>query len=137
MSLKGRCRYLLTESNKLKGNGDISYVQYDILKELILSLDSELYNLSTQVTLKDRVSKYTRQIYDSLFEDTSLEKAHIIATTYAQELTESDKRALVYGEVDFDSFSEVLKVAATGMKRCHNFVDLGHGTGRAVFAVIL
>ena len=69
------------------------------------------------------------------FEGLSLEKAHIIATTYAEELSEADTRALVYGEVDFDSFAEVLRAATIGIKRCYTFVDLGHGTGRAVFVV--
>ena len=135
MSTKDKCRYLLTLAKKLKLDCDISCIQFDILKELILSLDSELYANPNAASVRDRISKYTRQMYDALFEDISLEKAHIIATTYAEELSEADTRALVYGEVDFDSFAEVLRAAILGMKRCENFVDLGHGTGRAVFVV--
>lgn len=135
MSNQDKCRYLLTAAKKLKLDGDISWLQYDILKEMILSFDDDLYADPSLATTKYRLSKYTRQLYDALFENLSLEKAHIIATTYADEISDADTRALVYGEVDFESFAEVLHAATSNTKRCCKFVDLGHGTGRAVIVV--
>jgi hypothetical protein len=40
------------------------------------------------------------------------------------------------GEIDFDSFSEVLRVAMRQLQTRHKFVDLGHGIGKAILAAV-
>jgi hypothetical protein len=42
-------------------------------------------------------------------------------------------QSLIYGEVDFDAFSEVLELTQCSNHR--KFYDLGSGMGRAVFVV--
>ena len=79
-----------------------------------------------------------KELYDILYDNITLERAHILATTYVDEINErDDTRALVYGEIEFDSFSEVLKVATDNIKNLNKFVDLGHGIGRAVIVVFI
>ncbi len=174
MSQKEVIKSLLLLGNSLRDCEGISSVQYSFFKELIFSLDYELFHLissSTSITssststelltsfsknssssssilttsksisslsetkIKERILKYTRQLYDALFETITLEKAHIIATTYADEVNEADTRALVYGEIDFESFAEVLRVATENLSKKQKFIDLGHGIGRAVIVV--
>lgn len=137
MAHKDKCKFLLLNAKKLKERNQISSTQYNLLKELIFSFDEELYECSCSSTVKERIDRYTRYVYDDLFEGLSLERAHIIATTYADELSEGDTRALVYGEVDFDSFAEVLRCATDGIARSKKFIDLGHGIGRAVIVASL
>jgi hypothetical protein len=138
--LKESCKYLLVTATNLLQSREISLLQYLLLKELIFSYDHELYSTrQTSQHILEHILQYTKKLYEVLFQDLTLEHAHIIATTYADELSESmsvDTRALVYGEIDFDSFIEVLSVATDGLGRMNKFIDLGHGIGRAVLVVL-
>lgn len=50
-------------------------------------------------------------------------------------------QSLVYGEVDFWSFYDVIKVAVAGIDTSKGkglkFYDLGSGSGKALFAAVL
>jgi len=90
--------------------------------------------------------KYSSSILQNLFDTSySLEEAHVIASNsqfinnkdyindddYGRNM--SEVKSLVYGEVEYDSFVEILMVANQGLeKRTSKFVDLGHGTGKAL-----
>jgi hypothetical protein len=90
--------------------------------------------------------KYSSSILQNLFDVSySLEEAHVIASNsqfinnkdhindddYGRNM--SEVKSLVYGEVEYDSFVEILMVANQGLeKRTSKFVDLGHGTGKAL-----
>ena len=42
----------------------------------------------------------------------------------------------ITGEIEFDSFAEVLRVAMRQLKSRKKFVDLGHGIGKAIMAAV-
>lgn len=138
-SVKDSCKYFLVTATNLYQSHEISPLQYDLLKELIFSYDSDLYSSShTRAHVHQYIVRYTKKLYDLLFLNLTLEHAHILATTYADEVAENltiDTRALVYGEIEFDSFIEVLNVATDGLQTFHKFIDLGHGIGRALIVV--
>lgn len=137
MNLQNKCKYLLITSNNLKNNNEISLKEYNLLKELIFSFNSSLYSYNNINDIKLYLNNYIHQLYNALYENLTLERAHILATTYVDEINDTDTRALVYGEVDFESFAEVLKVATDNLKNYNKFIDLGHGIGRAVIVVSL
>lgn len=138
-SLKENCKYLLITATNLFQSREISSVQYDLLKELVFSYDADLYSTQhTSAHIQQYILRYTKKIYELLFQNLTLEHAHILATTYADEVADNltiDTRALVYGEIEFDSFVEVLAVATDGLQRFQKFIDLGHGIGRAIIVV--
>jgi hypothetical protein len=139
-NLKESCKYLLVTAKNLLTTNEISSIQHTFLKELIFSYDEGLYaSLHTTTQVQEYLLQYTKKLYLALFEHLTLEQAHIIATTYADEMSDSttDPRALVYGEIEFDSFAEVLKVATDGLSQQQKFIDLGHGIGRAVIVAAL
>jgi hypothetical protein len=139
-SVKDSCKYLLVTAKNLFTTNEISSIQHTFLKELIFSYDEGLYSSHhTTTQVQEYLLQYTKKLYLALYEHLTLEQAHIIATTYADEMNDStaDPRALVYGEIEFDSFAEVLKVATDGLQRQQKFIDLGHGIGRAVIVAAL
>lgn len=140
-SQRGRIKEALSLAHDLRRESAFNAVQYDLCKEIILTQrDTKIlkceYTLSSKL-LEDEVHCFAKQLFEKIFENCTLDSAHIIATNYTDEIDEADTQSLVYGEVDFDSFAEVLRVATSGIARQRKFVDLGHGTGRAIVAVII
>lgn len=160
MNLKEKYKSLLISSYKLLQNNEISHLQHILLKELLFSsstsisssttsissississsseLYSSLFNCLNLNDIKIFLNLYIYNLYSSLYFNLTLEKAHILATTYIDEINETDTRALVYGEIEYDSFKEVLYEATNNLKNMKKFIDLGHGIGRAVLVVII
>ena len=138
-SRRGRIKEALSLAHDLRRETAFNAVQFDLCKEIILTqYDTKIlkheYTLSSKL-LEEEVYCFAKQLFEKIFENCTLDSAHIIATNYTDEIDEADTQSLVYGEVDFDSFAEVLRAATSGITRQRKFVDLGHGTGRAIVAV--
>ncbi|OQS00826.1 calcineurin-like phosphoesterase [Thraustotheca clavata] len=73
----------------------------------------------------------TFKLFDSLYLDCTLEKGKEISRKERQEHELLHEKSLVYGEVDYLAFLDVL--SKVPIKPGMIFYDLGSGTGRAVF----
>ena len=137
MSLKNKCKYFLKIAYSLKENHEISNLLFYSFKDLIFSYNSTLFLIENEEKneIISFLLNYLHNCYELLYEDLTLERAHILATSYVDEMNDTDTRALVYGEIDFISFTEVLKVATDNLYNYKKFIDLGHGIGRAVIVV--
>lgn len=117
------------------------------LKDLALREDEELVQCVVGSNSKDLLSAVTniahgeaKRIMNELFKNETLEHTHLLASMGSAMMIKSsgyDSQALVYGEVDFGPFVEVLQEALKGIKRAIKFVDLGHGIGRAAIVAAL
>jgi hypothetical protein len=103
MDSQYQCRNFLAAAHLLRGDDDMSPLQIDLLKDLALSHDQQLYKCEDLTSIKMYIDKFTRANFDALFEHLPLEASHSIATTNAAEFTRhipTDTRQLVYGKLD-------------------------------------
>ena len=111
---------------------------------------SEARNLETLMALYDQMEAFAltqaRCRLGAFFTDNSLLDAHQRASHGSSELlllsagdgqAGSDASSLIYGEIEFASFSEILGIAMTGLQRKAKFVDLGSGIAKAVLWIAL
>jgi hypothetical protein len=110
---------------------DIS-AQY--MKEVI-TWDRCLYSILHVVNTKSL--EYNHLIYTELFRhiDTDAAKSLASKSVAAMGLSVTTHTELVYGEIDFHSFASILE--RVNPKRGSVFVDLGHGTGKALICTWL
>jgi hypothetical protein len=117
------------------------------LKELALSHDEGLIEVVRKTGTADLLSalrvvalRQARSDMEHVFAGETLESAHLLASMGTARMVKSgdyDSQALVYGEVEYDPFVEVLEHATKGLKGSNKFVDLGHGIGRAAIIAAL
>lgn len=153
MSYNKRSNYhvLFTLSRQLADGGLLTRKETDFLKELIIRQDTDLLEVASVIThpgsmdaddikklykfFKHKVALHIEDCVLNLYAQGSLEDAYAIAGTDTELMSDSDSQVLVYGEVDYRSFAEILRVGVSGLDECKKFVDLGHGTGKAVIIV--
>lgn len=114
---------------------------FDVLRSFYpFSCLSDLHQFSTFLKkIEENANGYGENLLTEVFDTYKMEDAHIIANRGSREIMSSNKDAtggslknLVYGEVEFGSFVEVLNVASEGLQKKHKFVDLGSGTAKAL-----
>ena len=95
-----------------------------------ISQDRCLYSIIHQVNTKSMDASY--QIYSDIFRgvDTDVAKALAKKSVDALGLSSNVNTELVYGEIDFHSFASILE--RVNIPQGSLFVDLGHGTGKAL-----
>eukprot|EP00616_Rhizochromulina_sp_CCMP1243_P018438 CAMPEP_0118965912 /NCGR_PEP_ID=MMETSP1173-20130426/3429_1 /TAXON_ID=1034831 /ORGANISM="Rhizochromulina marina cf, Strain CCMP1243" /LENGTH=592 /DNA_ID=CAMNT_0006914603 /DNA_START=86 /DNA_END=1864 /DNA_ORIENTATION=- len=134
---------LLRIASKLKG------LEKAALKELVLQHDRELVRLAATVVedasfadlVVDRVMTSVVDAvhgdYKAIFEGVTTDHGKQLAQMGIEELGQQhpSSQSLTYGEVDFFSFATILEQAQPRPGQI--FVDLGHGTGRAVLSAAL
>lgn len=143
---------MLNHLDTLVEKGLVNRVGKCLLKELLLERDEGVLAAARVLTgiaggdaagaeaaVQDAVRRRARRAYEEVYEQCDLERAHLLATTDVDRMpADADTRSLVYGEIEFDAFYEVLQEAARGLPGgMSKFYDLGSGTGRAVFAAVL
>lgn len=100
---------------------------------------SEPRNLDTLLALFDRIEAFAlARAEDRLgrfFNEASLLDAHQCASQ--RPLDSSEPGSLIYGEIEFRPFTEILGIASTGLQGRAKFVDLGSGLAKAVLWVSL
>jgi len=144
---------LLHLSAAMAKTGFISKVNKGFLKDMIVDKDEEVLKIACKLNkdleiediiniLHGIIARRVQKVYDELFQDCSLERAHLLACEDQRAFAEqpssgADSKSLVYGEVEFDAFYEVLQHAGAGMPSGMRFYDLGSGTGRAIFVAVL
>lgn len=135
----------LTWAAILRQKKYLSAYLYGIIKNIIFGSDLELLSLMPYnndivaeksnprdlnrlvAKIKDCAIKYLEPFLENIF-SVFVDDAHIISNAH-NHLNES---CLVYGEVEFNSFAEILDFALSGLLKRNKFVDLGHGTGKAL-----
>ena len=90
--------------------------------------------------LSQRSLEKTEKIYNQIFTLSPVERAKHIAKSYAEEIMSSTSLknqlpSLTYGEIEFFSFWNIVQRCCPS--KGDVFVDLGHGTGRALIAAAL
>ena len=74
--------------------------------------------------------------WQDLYTEFPLSQAQILSTSEVQDMDSLETKSLVYGEVEFDAFHEVIGLACRGLTAgptgTRRFYDLGSGTGRVV-----
>lgn len=79
------------------------------------------------------IEEYSTNLYNALFAECSLEDGKYLSKSERERNKLHENKSLIYGEVEFRSFSRVLRKinpAPGGV-----FYDLGSGTSKAVFVV--
>ena len=75
---------------------------------------------------------------DALFDECTLHYAKVLSRIARDRAGLLGDNNLIYGEVDYQNFCKVLRVATSCLVgSADSFVDLGSGSGRAVFAACL
>ena len=138
---------------QLTSGGFLSLKESEFVKDMIIKRDSDMLEVAAVITnpntidlddlkklygfFKHKVSLFIEKTLNSIYTSTSLDSAYAIAgdDTRLMGISDDASQVLIYGEVDYNSFSEVLRTTVKGMDKCHKFVDLGHGTGKAVIMV--
>lgn len=100
--------------------------------------------------LRNVVDVHRKSIWEGIYNDiVSIDEAHQLATASTLEITSKDKtdnaqeeedspaQAFIYGEIEYDSFVKILRIATNGLPKCEKFCDLGSGTGRALLLTAL
>lgn len=89
--------------------------------------------------LSQRSLEKTEKIYNQIFTHSPVERAKHIAKMYTDEIVSSNALknlpSLTYGEIEFFSFWNIIQRCCPS--KGDVFVDLGHGTGRALVAAAL
>jgi len=105
---------------------------------------SHSHNLDTLLALHEELETLARLrlnfLIKPLFDEHSLARAHQGASIGSTELCgflpackEYDSQCFVYGEIEFDSFTQILNISLNGVQRkLAKFVDLGSGIAKAV-----
>eukprot|EP01041_Mallomonas_annulata_P009260 gene9260-19221_t len=80
---------------------------------------------------------YSYRLWTEIYENLSTEKAKLLAKSNptAIENLALEKSSLVYGEIDFFSFLDILQ--RVSIIKGETLVDLGHGTGRGLICASL
>lgn len=136
---------------QLVDGGFLTCKEADILKDMIVTRDPDLLEVAAVIThpdgmdtddmkklykfFKHKVSLFVEAAVGRLYARCSLEDAYAIAGNETAAMADGDAQVLIYGEVDYKAFAEILQVAVNGQASCKKFVDLGHGTGKAVMMV--
>jgi hypothetical protein len=128
---------ILAKDRAISNNGKA------FLKELILRRDPRLISLlkkfeatETQNAefleqIHNLIKEEAQALYNELFVDTSLEVGKTLSKDERDKKNIHDVKSLIYGEVEFPSFYNVLR--KINSKPGSIFYDLGSGTGKAVF----
>jgi len=116
-----------------------------LLKPLIFDNDPAIMSLLPLLEATDSDSKNkfidelyqvidsrTEDVFDGLFENTGIEVAKHASKSERAEKDLTKDRSLIYGEVEFGSFSQVLRKVCTNMPPGGVFFDIGSGSGRGV-----
>lgn len=99
-----------------------------------LSIDDLKSGLARRVVKMSVDNSFT--VYTRMFEHISTEKAKQLVKGSAPVTSEPEPSvSLTYGEIDFFSLSCILE--KLGIKKGDVFVDLGHGTGKAIICASL
>eukprot|EP00903_Cladosiphon_okamuranus_P010983 g10373.t1 len=121
---------LLIFAKELEKAGRISKASKGLLKELIVHENLEVMSVGEALAraeggqqqgrslqiLDEQIKKRASKSHQELFEICPLEQAHLLSQQDTATLAEgSDTKSLVYGEIDFWSFYDVIKVAADGL----------------------
>jgi len=140
-------KLLLRLCNLLKRQRQLSNVYIGHLKDLALQEDERLLRVLRFMDHKSLVAELevcaelqAKVQMEAIFTGETLEGSHLLATLGVGKVMnrkDVDNQALVYGEVEFDPFVEVLTVACDGIDMKRKFVDLGHGIGRATIITAL
>eukprot|EP00753_Platysulcus_tardus_P015823 PLAT5299.3.p1 GENE.PLAT5299.3~~PLAT5299.3.p1 ORF type:complete len:288 (+),score=119.82 PLAT5299.3:45-908(+) len=132
---------------KLRKAKLINAHQHAFLKELIFADETadltvllekccEAAAGASYLTMLDNILLVeTEKAYNSLFRSAPLSEGKKLSRAEREELKLLRNKSLTYGEVDFRNFAMVLR--KLGVPAGSTFVDLGSGTGRAVFAAAL
>jgi hypothetical protein len=139
-----------------KNKGLLSTALFGLSKDLFLSRNKKLvdifksyYPLPLKSDIKDLnlfqklfydmesiIIQHAKVLINELYEESyKIEDVHVIASksgNHSNHLNEDQIKSLIYGEVEFDSFCEVLIEATNGLHRKKKFVDIGSGTGKAL-----
>ena len=100
MNKQERCREYLTAVHQLRKDNKTVPLQLDLLKDLALSFDDELFKCEDLTSIKMRLEKLCQCHLEKLFAHLPLETCHSIATTNAADFarcSSSDTRQFVYG----------------------------------------
>ena len=121
-----------------------------IHEDELLSLEANLLSSGEEITalqilefirkLSQKSLEKTEKAYNQIFTNAPVEKAKQIAKTFADEMTASNTLetklpSLTYGEIEFFSFLNIIQRCCP--TKGDVFIDLGHGTGRALIAAAL
>lgn len=138
---------------ELHSQSSLSLPMYLVAKELLLKNDNDILNLLVRYglisvhdsqfdhfcqLLKEKLLGKMCVILQRLFDNTyCIEEAHIHANNAFLENgmrhdDYKDRKNLIYGEIEFDSYVRVLQIATNRLECRDKFVDLGHGCGKAV-----
>ncbi|CAM9495871.1 unnamed protein product [Pylaiella littoralis] len=136
---------LLVFAKELEKAGRISKASKGLLKELIVHENLEVIYVGEALARADRgrhtqqqqqheqvllpphifdeqIKKRASKSHQELFEICPLEQAHLLSQQDTEALAEgTDTQSLVYGEIDFWSFYDVVKVAADGIDTRRRF----------------
>lgn len=134
-------------------DGRLTRKEHDLLKELVIRKDPDLLEVASVIThpddidsgnlkelnkyFKNKLEVFMREAFTKLYSRVTQDDAYTIANQSTLRMDPDDSQEFTYGEVDFESFSEILTVAVAGLEQRRKFVDLGHGTGKAVLMVSL
>lgn len=75
-----------------------------------------------------RVERESSVLYGNLFHDTSIEVGKTLSKSERHAKNLDDDKSLIYGEVEYDSFYDVLRLIHP--QHGQVFYDLGSGTGK-------
>ncbi|CAM9209036.1 unnamed protein product, partial [Hapterophycus canaliculatus] len=121
---------LLMFAKGLEEAGMISKASKCLLKELIVHENLQVISVGERLAsshgaqqhgaaleiLEEQIKKRASKSHQELFEICPLEQAHLLSQQDTEALAEgSDVKSLVYGEIDFRSFYDVIRVAARGI----------------------
>lgn len=139
-----------------KEKGLLTNPLYGLSKDLFLSKNEKLVNifksyypLPLKADIKELnlfqklfyemeyiILQHAKVLINELYEKSyNIEDVHLIASKngdHSNDLNKDQIKSLIYGEVEFDSFSEVLIQATNGLHRKKKFVDIGSGTCKAL-----
>ena len=86
--------------------------------------------------LNSHILEQTHALFVELFQSITTDKAKLLAKESVQRMgLNLTNTALVYGEIDFSSFASILE--RVNPRAGSVFVDLGHGTGKALICASL
>ncbi|CAN0271988.1 unnamed protein product, partial [Scytosiphon promiscuus] len=86
---------------------------------------------------RNPTDRESRRLFESLFGGLSLSEGKSLSKAERRRKGLMNDRALIYGEVDFASFSTILREVAVLAESEPGgvFYDLGSGTGKGVYVV--
>ncbi|CAM9175997.1 unnamed protein product [Scytosiphon promiscuus] len=121
---------LLVFAKELEKAGRISKASKGLLKELIVHENLQVISIGERLAssdgaqehgvaldnLDEQIKKRASKSHQELFEICPLEQAHLLSQQDTEALAEgSDVKSLVYGEIDFRSFYDVIRAAVHGI----------------------